>query len=183
MPVAFAAGVSVAVIFVLLTTMTLLATTLAPVTLSVDCPVTKFVPVNVTLVPLPCGPREGLNKVSVGGVPAASTVKDTALLVPLPVVTETFCAPRGALAAMVNVAVTWLAVATTLLMAIPFSELMVAPVRFDPLSVTGVTTLPACPEVGLMLFSTGDCVAAFTVSVKLCTAFDPTPLAAVKEML
>lgn len=68
------------------------------------------------------------------------TVNVTALLVPPAVVTVTFCAPVGAFAAIVNVAVTELAVDETPLAVTPVGVLIVAPVRFVPLSVTGFTT-------------------------------------------
>lgn len=65
------------------------------------------------------------------------TVNVTALLVPLVVVTVTFCAPVAAFAAIVNVALTDVAVDETPLAVIPVGVLIVAPERFVPLSVTG----------------------------------------------
>lgn len=44
-------------------------------------------------------------EVRVGALAAGETVKETLPLVPPAVVTETFCCPAGAFAAMVNVAV------------------------------------------------------------------------------
>ena len=108
-------------------------------------------------------------------------------LVPFGVVTEIELFVLTAVATMANVAVSCVALATfTFDTEIPFAVdlTVVKPtMKFVPVSVTP-KDVPVTPLAGLMLVSVGGRVAdGFTVRVKLCTAFEPTPFAAVKEML
>ena len=83
---------------------------------------------------------------------AALTVKGTAEVVPPAVVTVTLRAPEVAAAAMVNVAVIWVALTTaTLLTVTPVEETVtVAPaMKFAPVRVTG-TLAPWAPFTGAM---------------------------------
>jgi hypothetical protein len=94
-----------------------------------------------------------LLSVGAGGL----TVNTTAEVVPPAVVMVTFAGPVAASAAMANVAVIWVLLATTtLLMVTPgFPILTVAPeAKFVPVSVTG-TVVPCTPLVGLILLSVG----------------------------
>src|SRR5215831_4451228 len=98
-------------------------------------------------------------------VAAPETVNVTAPLVPPEVETVTLAAPRAALAAMVKVAVIWVALATvTALTVMP--ELLVATVapetKLAPVRVTG-TAVPVRPEAGL----TEDRVGAGGLMVKV----------------
>src|ERR1700693_1922128 len=102
--VALLAMVKVAVMVVLFMTVTPLGVTPVPLTLIV-APETKVVPVSVTPMIAPCTLLEGLRETWVGGGGVELTVKVTVPLVPPAVVTLTFCAPSGALPAMVKVAV------------------------------------------------------------------------------
>src|SRR5713101_7538934 len=129
--------VNVAVICVVLVTLTFVTFRPRMLELTVVCPAMKLVPVSVTGNEVPATPLGGLIEVSVGGeVEEALTVKVTVPLVPPAVVTLTFCAPSGAFAAMAKVAVTWVAADVTLEIAMPFSALIVAPERFVPVRVT-----------------------------------------------
>ena len=102
-PVAAAAPmVSVAVIWVELTTVTLLAVTPGLLTATV-APATKFVPARVTGTLVPWAPLAGFTDVNAGA--GGFTVNTTGPLVPPLVVTVTFAAPVAAVAPMVNVAV------------------------------------------------------------------------------
>lgn len=90
------------------------------------------------------------------GTPAV-TVKLCDPLVPADVVTVTLAAPGLALAAMANVAVIWVALATcTLLTVIPaFATFTVAPeTKFVPVNVT-FTLAPCAPLAGLIEVSVG----------------------------
>jgi hypothetical protein len=112
----------------------------------------RFVPVSVTPTVVPCTPLTGEIPLSVGR--AVVTVNVTALLVPPGVVTVTLCGPVAAVLEMLNVAVTDVAVALTPLNVIPPRELIVAPVRFIPASVTG-TEVPCIPLAGKIPVSVG----------------------------
>ena len=100
--VAVAEIVSVAVIWVALTTVTLLTVMPVEETATV-APARKFVPVRVTGTEAPWMPLEGAMEVRVGA--AALTVKTTAAVVPPEVVTVTLRAPGVAVAEIVRVAV------------------------------------------------------------------------------
>ena len=78
--------VNVAVICVLLTTVTPLTVTPTPLTFTL-APATKFVPVSVTGTLVPTVPLDGLTELSAGA--GGFTVKVTLLLVPPLVVTVT----------------------------------------------------------------------------------------------
>src|SRR5712692_10293376 len=159
--------VNVAVICVELTTVTFVIMIASALELIVVWPAMKFVPVSVTPTAVPAIPQLGLSPVSVGAPAEAElTVNVTPLLVPPAVVTLTLCPPTGAPAVMANVAVTCVAVATTLLTVMPLSALIVAPVRLVPVSVTVVMVCPWFPLVGLMVLSVGaGGGGTFTVSV------------------
>jgi hypothetical protein len=149
---AFAAIAKVAVICVALTTTTLLAVTPAPV--FTTAPERKFAPVKVTPTLVPTAPDAGLTELSEGG--GGLIVNGTAPLAPPDVVTVTLPAPIGALAAIVNVAVIWLALTTaTLLTETPAgAETAVPGTKLLPLSVT-VTAEPAIPDTGVIALSPG----------------------------
>jgi hypothetical protein len=152
--VALAAMVNVAVICVVLTTVT--ALTAIPVLLvAAVAPATKLVPVRVTGIAAPRTPVAAAMVLSVGG--GGLTVKTTGALVPPLVVTVTFAAPSVALAAMVNVAVICVVLTTvTALTAIPV--LLVATVapetKLVPVRVTGAPA-PRTPVAGAMVLSVG----------------------------
>src|ERR1044071_3090456 len=87
---------------------------------------------------------------------AGLIVKPTAAVEPPEVVTMTLLVPSVALAAMVNVAVICVALATLMLLTVmPAPALMVAPLtKLEPVNVTG-TAAPTCPAFGLMAVSVG----------------------------
>jgi hypothetical protein len=146
--------VNVAVIDVLLTTTVLLTVMPVPLKPIVD-PAAKSVPVSVTLTTCPCAPELGLTEVSVGA--PEFTVNACEPLILLLLVTVTFWAPVGAVAAMVNVAVIdVLLTSVTLLTVIPVPlRLIVDPVaKFVPVSVTP-TTAPWMPLLGAIALSVG----------------------------
>src|SRR5215831_3155807 len=145
---ALAAMVKVAVIWVALATVTAL-TVMPGLLVATVAPEMKLAPVRVTGTAVPATPLTGLteDKVGAGGL----TVKVTAVEVPPEVETVTLAAPRAALAAMVKVAVIWVALATlTALTVMP--GLLVATVapetKLAPVRVTG-TAVPATPLAGL----------------------------------
>src|ERR1017187_9612546 len=147
--VALAAILKVAVICVALTTVTPLTVTPALATLTV-APEMKPVPVKVTRTVAPRARLDGLIEVTFG--PPGITVKDNGPLVPPDVVTVTLVGPVVALAAMVKVAVIWLALTTvTPLTVMPaLATLTLAPeIKLLPVNVTG-TPLPSVPFGGLM---------------------------------
>ena len=80
----------------------------------------KFVPVRVTGTLAPWTPLAGAIAVRVGA--AALTVKTTGAVVPPVVVTVTLRAPVVAVAAMVNVAVIWVALTTVTLLTVISAE-------------------------------------------------------------
>src|SRR5205823_5262069 len=113
--VAFAAIVKVAVIWVALATVTLLTATPAFATATV-APARFCLPVNVTGTLAPCAPLFGLTLVRVGA--GGLTVNGAAEVVPPLVVTVTFDALKVAFAAIVKVAVIWVALATVTLLTV-----------------------------------------------------------------
>ena len=106
---------SVAVIWVALTTVTLL-TAMSAVEAVTVAPARKFVPVKVTGTPAAWTPLDGAIAVRVGG--AGLTVKTAAPLVPPAVVTVTLRAPVAAAAEIVRVAVIWVALTTVTALAV-----------------------------------------------------------------
>jgi hypothetical protein len=147
--------VNVAVMDVLLTTVVLL-TVIPPVGLTptVD-PAVKSVPVSVTFTLCPCAPELGLTEVSVAAPEFTVNACEPVVLPPL--VTVTFWAPVGAVAAMVNVAVMDVLPATvTLLTVMPVPlRLTVDPdAKFVPVSVTA-TAAPWMPLLGAIALSVG----------------------------
>jgi hypothetical protein len=146
--------VNVAVMDVLLTTVVLLTVTPVPLTATVD-PAVKSVPVSVTFTLCPCAPELGLTEVSVAAPEFTVNACEPVVLPPL--VTVTFWAPVGAVAAMVNVAVIDVLLATvTLLTVMPVPlRLIVDPVaKFVPVSVTA-TAAPWMPLLGAIALSVG----------------------------
>jgi hypothetical protein len=140
--------VNVAVTVVSFTTVTPLTVTPFPDIATTVVPV-RLVPVRVTGTLVPRDPELGVIFVSVGAG-GLTTVNTTVLLVPFEVVTLTVLALSGALAAIMNVAVTDVSL-TTLnpLTVTPAPETFTAeaPVRLVPVRVTG-TDLPRAPVFG-----------------------------------
>jgi len=157
-----AAIVNVVVIVVALDTVTAPVVIPVPLKLTVAGD-TKFVPVSVIVpVVVPWALIVWLSEVSVG---AAATVKGFPAEVPPAVITITFCDPRVAPMAMVNVAVSEVALVTLMLEAVipvPLKVMLVAPVwKFVPVSVS-VTIPPCAPMVTLSEVSVG--AGGFTVN-------------------
>jgi len=153
--VALEASVRVAVIVVEFTTVRPETEMPAPVGTLMVLPATKFVPVKVTGTAAPWAPDVGLMDVSTGA--GGFTLNCTLEVVSPSVVTETLCAPKGALEETTNVAVTVVVLVTvTLFAVIPVPpKLIVAGVKkFVPVRVTG-TLVPCTPAVGLMEVSAG----------------------------
>jgi hypothetical protein len=121
-----------------------------PLTVTAVAPV-RLVPVRVTAGAVPCVPDVGAIEVSVGIVP---TVNVTVLLVPPGVVTLTFRGPSAALDAIVQFALTEVAVGVPVIaqvMPVPDTFTAVAPVRLVPARVTGTflkVTTPKGPGAG-----------------------------------
>src|ERR1700693_2777 len=131
----------VAVMVVLFTTVVLLMVTPVPPKL-IAAPGMKLAPVRVKLTFVPGSPLEGLMVPRVGG--GACTVKVTLPEVPPLVVTETYCVPVAALAAMARVAVMVVLFTTAVLLMITPAplKLSTAPLRkVVPVRVT-LTLLP-----------------------------------------
>jgi hypothetical protein len=125
------------------------ALTPVPVKFTVVAPA-RFVPLRVTTTVDAGRPVLGLSEVSVGVVDERTVNAPVrVLVVPAGVVTLTFLAPVAAVAVMVKVAVTVVAVepVTTALTPAPEKFTAVAPVRPVPLRVT-TTAVPCAPEVG-----------------------------------
>jgi len=144
---AVAEMVNVAVTVVGFTTMMLLAVIpVPPVMLTAVAPV-RFVPVRVTATAAPRTPLVGVIEVNVGKTTVKAPVR--VLLVPPEVVTVTFLAPVAAVAEMVKVAVTVVAVDPVMTAVIPvpvrFTAETVA--RFVPVMVT-MTEVFLRPEFG-----------------------------------
>jgi hypothetical protein len=117
----------------------------------------RLVPVRVTAGAVPCVPDVGAIEVSVGAATDAFTVNVTVLLVPLGVVTLTVWAPVEALAAIVQFAVTVVAVGVPVIRQVtPLADTVtaVAPVRPVPVRVTA-GAVPCVPDVGAIEVSTG----------------------------
>ena len=122
----------------------------------------RLVPVRVTgtlMEPMGgCVADAGAIEVSVGGAGAdATTVNVTLLLVPPGVVTLMVPAPVVALAAIVQVAVTVLAVGVPVIVQVtPLFDgfTAVAPVKLVPVRVTG-GAVPCVPDVGAIEVSVG----------------------------
>jgi hypothetical protein len=132
-----------------------------PVAVSVELYVTPFSPVGSEVV------------VIVG--PNAFTVKATLPLVPLAVVTVTFLAPLAAEAAMVNVAVIEVLLATftfATVTPLPLTATVLLVVKFVPVSVT-FTLLPGSPFVGVTCVRVGGLVPPFTVNVTALLVPEP----------
>jgi hypothetical protein len=142
---------------------------LAPVTeglMDTVVPVVKFVPVRVTATPpepkfVPVGAIEV--SVAVAGL---TTVKVTGPMLPVGVVTETFLAPRVAVAEIVRFAVTvveFTAAKPLTVMPVPDTVTAVAPFRLVPVSVTGILPMvPRAPEMGAIEVSVGGCTVNVT---------------------
>src|SRR5450432_2489898 len=81
-------------------------------------------------------------------------VNVTVLAVPPGVVTVIFCGPTGAVAAMLKVAVIWVAVMTTPVAVMPAPRFRVALVKSVPVRVTG-TVVPVTASAGAMVASVG----------------------------
>lgn len=148
---AVAVIVKVAVIVVVLTTVSPLTVTPAPDTATVVPVAVKFVPVSVTGTAVPRTPVFGETDVSVGAG-GATTVNVVALVVPIGVVTLTFLLVSPAVAVIVNVAVTVEAFTTVRpleLTPLPDTLIAVAPVRPLPVNVTGklVVCSPVSGEI------------------------------------
>lgn len=124
---------------------------------------TVMVPVFVPVVPGVVVIAAGPENVTVAPV----TLKISPLLVPFVVVTVTLLVPGAGALAMVNVAVTVVAVDATLLMVMPGIGFTVAPVKFVPVRVTVFIVVPRAPEAGLMVVSVGasEVTEKFTVLV------------------
>jgi hypothetical protein len=149
---------NVTVMVVSLTTVKLLTVMPVPA-VTLVAPV-KSTPVRVTLLIVwPRRPTLGLTDVSAG----AFTVKVTALVVPMGVVTVTFRAVVPAPDEMTKFAVTVVALVLVMVAVTPVPDTVtaVAPVKLLPVRVTA-TVLPRYPEVGLMEVSVGPC----TVNIK-----------------
>jgi hypothetical protein len=149
--------VKVAVIEVALTKATLVMVKpgTAGVATTVD-PAIKFVPVRVTFTDVPRSSELGVMDVSVGPA-AATTVNVTALVVPFGVLTVTFRTLNEAVAEMVKVAVTSVALTAAKLLTVippPVTFTAVAPVRLWPTRVT-FTTVPGDPEFGVIELRVG----------------------------
>jgi hypothetical protein len=137
-----------AVIDVLLTTVTLSTVTPPPLTAMV-APETKFVPVSVTATVAARSPLVGLMLVSVGG--GGFTVKVSAPVVPPAVVTVTSRAPVAAPPSIVKVAVIDVSLTTVTsltVMPVPLTVTVAPETKLVPVSVTA-TALPCTPPAGL----------------------------------
>jgi hypothetical protein len=157
--------VSVAVIWVALTTVTLLAVTPLPLTPTV-APERKLEPLNVTFTAVPWVALLGVTEVKVGPLPGAVTVKVRMLLLPAPVTTQVLCGPVAAEAEMVYVAVICVELTTTMLVWLspePDSLTCDPAVKFVPVSVT-LADVPCAALEGLMDDSVGTPLVLFTVN-------------------
>ena len=126
------------------------------VTFTAVAPV-RLVPVRVTAGAVPCVPELGAIKVSVGAGTDTSTVNVSVLLVPTGVVTLRVPAPSAAVAVIVQVAWTVVAVVVPVITQVtPLAEAFtaVAPVRLVPVRVTA-GAVPCVPDVGVIEVSAG----------------------------
>ena len=158
---ALTAIVKVAVTAVSFTTVRLLTVTPDPDTTILVPIAVKFVPVSVTGTAVPRTPELGAIETSVG-TGGRTTVKVTALLVPLTgVTTLTVLAVSPAPAVMENVAVTVPSSTTAILLTViplPETVIALALVRPLPVNVTG-TSVPRSPVLGEIEVSNGPCTA------------------------
>src|SRR5476649_1066924 len=116
-------------------------------------PSVRPVPVRTTGTVAPVPPVLGARLASTGIGPVI--VNTTALVVPFTSVAVTLTGPTVALAAMVKVAVTEPAVATTFVTAIFGAVTVVTPARLVPARVTVKGVEPALAVLGVMLVSAG----------------------------
>ena len=132
-----------------------LTVTPAPDTATADAPDMKLVPVRVTGIVAPRTPIGGATEVRVGAG-GMTTLKGTELLTPPGAVTVTFLAVPAAVAAMVNVALTWVALEVIPLTVTPPPGTVIAVVPVSPLPIrtTGIVW-PRVAETGEMDVSTG----------------------------
>jgi len=160
--VAFAAIPKVAVICVALTTCTLLTVTPLPLTFTVAF-AAKFVPVKVTGTFVPWTPLVGLIEVSVGPLVMA---KGEDAVVPPGVVTVAFACPGDAVAAMLSVAVTWVALTTVMLFTVILGPALITTslAKFVPVIVTGAR-LPITPVLGVIELIVGAAGVPSTISM------------------
>src|SRR5579884_2053898 len=151
---------------VALATLTFVAVMLVPLTATVVAPLTKLVPVRVTVCVVPCTPVAGATLVNVGV--GGFTVKVCAPLVPADVVAVTFVAPSAAPAAIVKSAVSVVALVTFTLLTVTPALLTATDVppttKFVPVSVTPLTVVPCTPTAGDTVASAG----AVPVTVNGC---------------
>src|ERR1700693_1578799 len=135
----------------------------------------------IVCVDIPGALTVPLAGLAVPKVKSPAIVNVTALLVPAGVVTVTFCAPVGAFAAIINVAVTCVAVATTLLTVIPLMALIEAPDRLVPEKVTLLIVAPNIPPVGLIEVSAGTGTTMLALRLKITLPPKPSKLATIKK--
>src|SRR5581483_2486375 len=177
----------VAVIWVVLTTATLLMVTPALLMLTM-APERKFVPVKVTGTVAPMEPMAGLIEVRVGAE-AAVMLNATAVAVPPEVVTVTLIDPVGVPNAIDNVAVIWVELTTlTLLTVTPvlLTPTLAPETKLVPVKVIG-TTAPCTPVAGVIELRVGGGGATLKLSVPLVppdvdTLTATGPIAAVGAM-
>lgn len=169
-----------AVIVVAFTTTTLLTLTAPPCTATVAGAV-KCVPVSVTLTLLPRVPEFGVSELSTGFAAGAGfTVKETLPLVPPRPVTVTLRAPVEALAAIANVAVILVELATVMFDSVtplPLTATVAPLAKLDPVSVTA-TFVPCIPLFGEIELSAGGVTGVVTVTVDVPIAEGDATLAA-----
>ncbi len=163
-----------------LTTTTLLTLTPLPCTATVAGEV-KFVPFSVTVILAPRDAAPGASDVRVGFTGAgAFTVKVWAALLPAVVATVTLRAPTAAVAAITNVAVSLVELATVTPVTetpVPLTATVVPGRKLDPASVTA-TLVPCVPPFGVIEVSTGAAGGDVTVTVAEPVADGETVLAA-----
>src|SRR5215831_5205205 len=125
-------------------------------------PEAKLVPVKVTGRLLPTTPLAGLIPDKVG----ETMVKPSGGLVPPSVVTVTLAVPGGAEAAMVKVAVIWVALSTVTLLRVMLGPALrtTSEDRLAPVRVTGMLE-PVAPVAGLKEVREGAGTGAATISM------------------
>ena len=185
-----AATANVAVSDVALVTLMFEAVIPVPLKLIVvfPTPIWKFVPVRVSLIIPPCPPMVTLRLVSAGA--GRLTVNCTMFEVVTPsVVTKTVCAPSGAFAAIVNVAVMVVALVTVTLFAVipvPLKLIMAGEKKFVPVSVIVGVVVPCALVVWLSEVSVGGGStvkdSAFEVPAEVMTVMFCAPVVAVEEI-
>src|SRR6185369_12258142 len=157
--IAAASSMKVAVSVVGSETLTALAVTPVPLIATPVAFTMKLVPVRVAVNDIPGFPVFGWTVVNVGAwTGGACTVNVCALLVPPAVVTVTLRAVAEALAAIVNVTVKLVVLATfgvPTVMPVPLTFTVVAPItKFVPVRVTP-TAVPATPVFGCTFVNVG----------------------------